>query len=240
MKPLIGLNLDVTAGPPEKVDLQTTYYQAIFAVGGIPLLVPPMPDEDLEDVLDTLSGIVLCGGIDYSPARYGEEAGPKSQLVHPKRDDFDFRLFHRAVNRKQMPLLGICAGCQLMNVAFGGSLVQDIELDLPPSTVKHTGQAGWKVRDWHDIEFTPGSRLHNIYKINRLSVPTNHHQGIKVVGQGLKAAAHADDGQIEALEVADGKFVLSVMWHPERHFPGNEALFKEFLMHAKVAVPERR
>jgi putative glutamine amidotransferase len=236
MKPLIGLNLDVSAGPPEQVELLTTYYEPIFAVGGIPVLLPPMPDDDLEEILGGLSGLVLIGGNDYSPRRYGQDLGPKTKLVHTKREDFDFRLLHRALKRAQMPILGICNGCQLINIGFGGSLIQDIPSELPDSQVKHRGEAGWKVKDWHEVELVGQSKLLNIYKKQRLSVPTAHHQGIGSVGNGLKASAHAEDGLVEALEAPDHPFIVGVQWHPERDFTGNEALFKEFLSKARATA----
>src|SRR5579883_482876 len=108
MKPLIGLNLDIVPGPPEKAELQTTYFDWILSHGGIPILVPPIPEDDLQEVLARLGGLVLIGGDDYSPSLYGEKPGAKLDIMHPRREDFDLRLIAQALKRRDFPILGIC------------------------------------------------------------------------------------------------------------------------------------
>lgn len=229
MKPLIGLNLDISPGPPEQAQIQTRYCEPILASGGIPILLAPMPDSDLEEVLARLDGIVLIGGDDYSPQLYGEFASANVKLVDPVREDFDLRLMSRLIKSREMPVLGICGGCQLMNVGFGGSLIQDIVTQIPSSPVKHSGEPGWKVKDWHEVEVESDSQLFRIYKKQRFTVPTAHHQAIKVVGNGLKAVARTDDGIVEAVEAPSRSFMFGVQWHPERDYAGNEPLFREFI-----------
>jgi putative glutamine amidotransferase len=237
MKPLIGINLDIQAGPPSRARVKTNYYEAISAAGGIPILIPPMSDSDLDELFPRLSGILLIGGLDYSPSLYGEEPCSTVELVAQTREDFDFRLLKRALRSKRdVPLLGICGGCQALNISLGGSLIQDIPSALPQSTVKHA-KPGSPEADIHKhpIKFERGTRLASIYNLERIEVPTAHHQAIKTLGKGLRAAAWADDGIIEALEAPERRFTLGVQWHPERDFLGNQLLFKEFVTEASAS-----
>ena len=233
MKPLIGMNLDIYVGPPRKIGTYVTYHEAIIASGGIPLLLPPLPESDLDFVLDKLDGVMLIGGDDYSPSLYGEEPYPTIALMDAQREAFDLALIRHLMKRPQMPVLGLCAGEQLMNIVFGGSLIQNIKTDVPQSAVKHVGEAGWKVKDWHEVQFESGSKLIDIYKKQRLNVPTAHNQGVKVVGKGLKASAFTDDGVVEAVEAVDYNFMIGVEWHPERDLAGNKALFDAFIAAAQ-------
>jgi len=235
MKPLIGMNMDISAGPPRKIWAYATYHEAIIANGGIPIFLAPVTEHDIKCIVDRLDGLVLIGGDDYSPQLYGESAHPSVELIDPERESFDFALMNYIRDKKELPVLGLCNGAQLMNIAFGGSLVQDICSEMPNSKVKHKGEAGWKVKDWHEVVFEAGSRLKDIYQKERLNVPTAHHQGIKTLGKGLKSAARTDDGWIEALEAPEYRFAIGVQWHPERDLIGNEPLFKAFLAAAKVA-----
>lgn len=240
MKPLIGINMDI-AEPPEaapEASVQIPYYEAVEKAGGIPVILPPMPEPDLEQVVSGLHGVLLIGGPDYSPDNYGEERHETCNLLHPRREEFDLRLAALAI--KRLPVLGICGGCQLLNISLGGSLIQDIPSHAPDSQVVHVSRNGWKEGfSVHAVELSPGSRLAGIYRTGRLPVPTSHHQAVKALGAGLQACAFADDGIIEAIELAGAPFVLGVQWHPERDFAGNRALFVEFIA-AAVKVMENR
>ncbi len=239
MKPLIGVNLDVTAGPPQEVRLQTYYYEAVTKAGGIPVLLPPMSDDDLEEVLQTLNGIMLIGGLDYSPLRYASHQSPTVEVAHPLREDFDFRLASRTQSSK-MPVLGICAGLQLLNVSMGGSLIQDINEELGHTDVNHASKNGWiDGFTRHDVIITESSYLRRIYGAERISVPTSHHQAVKALAKDLTVTAHADDGVIEAFECNDKPFFIGVQWHPERDFDGNRPLFEEFVKSAALVGATR-
>lgn len=239
MKPLIGINMDVEAGPPAKASIQNLYIQAVQKAGGIALAIPPMPDEDLKELVAKLNGLVLIGGRDYSPTRYGEEACPKVQQIDSSREDFDFRLINMTLQDTHMPVLGICAGCQLLNIALGGSLMQDIPSDLPDSSVHHSLPPGKTLADFpegfmrHSVNIFPDSQLASMYP-KQLTVPTSHHQGIKDLGKGLKATANADDEIIEAVELVSRPFTIGVQWHPERDYAGNKKLFEEFIKACKT------
>ena len=189
-----------------------------------------MPDSDLDVVLSRLNGLLLIGGPDYCPTRYGEEVTEKVHLIDPVREDFDFRLVDSVLNKSEMPILGICGGCQLLNIALGGSLFQHIEDD----EVVHSNESGWsKDPRKHDVVVKPDTLLATIYVDQRISVPTSHHQAVKDVGRDLKVCANADDGVIEAIEHSLRPFTLGVQWHPERDFASNRSIFEQFIEHSQ-------
>jgi len=238
MKPLIGINLDILDGPPALARVRCDYYEAILNAGGVPVLIPPMPDSDLDQMLALLNGLMLIGGLDYSPKLYGEDPCQAVELIHHKREQFDLQLVRRAFQGRDIPLLGICAGCQVLNISLGGSLIQDIKTELPESAVHHAqSDSSHNGVHKHHIELEEGTRLSGIYKIKNLDVPSNHHQAVKTLGQGLRASARAEDGIIEAFEAPDRLFTIGVQWHPERDFSLNQGLFKEFVLQAsRMAV----
>ena len=230
MKPLIGINLDIKEGPPEEARIQITYTDAIVQSGGIPVLLPPMPEADLLEVVRRLDGMMLIGGPDYCPSLYKEEADKTVELVNAKRQDFDLRLLRLALKQANMPVLGVCAGAQLLNIELGGSLVQDIKSSFHDSSIEHSTENGWvNGYNKHDIKVHADSILAGLYKVDRLAVPTSHHQSVKDLGTGLKVTATADDGVIEAIELKDSKFVVGVQWHPERDYPTNKPLFDRLI-----------
>ncbi len=230
MKPIIGINVDIKKGPPPEASLQTPYLESIHKSGGIPLMIPPMSDDDVQAVLAKIDGIMFIGGADYSPKRYNEEPDETVKLIDSTRDDFDFRLLKNVLDRRDMPILGICLGCQLLNVGLGGSLIQDIKKRFPQSEVMHASPNGWQDGfNRHDVNLVKGTRVHEIYGIERLTVSTSHHQAVNAVGKGLTVAAHCDDGVIEAVELPDRRFVIGVQWHPERDYDGSKNLFDKFV-----------
>lgn len=248
MKPVIGINVDVTAGPPEEARVQALYFDAVRLAGGVPLLVPPMPDEDLKIALERLDGLMFIGGYDYCPSKYGEEvldeetkAKLNVELAHERRQDFDFKLIRMALGIEELPILGICAGEQLLNVELGGTLVTDIVHQMPESNVLHASKNGWQDGfKRHEVVLEAKSALASIYKNTRIDVPTSHHQAVDKPGRGLTIAARADDGVIEAVEMEDRKFVIGVQWHPERDFEGNRSLFEAFVQQCSKPVAHSR
>lgn len=233
MKPLIGLNLDIKAGPPPTASIQATYYQAVAESGGIPILIPPMSQPDTEDLLRKMQGLVLIGGDDYSPDLYGETTHMSCSLLDPTRQEFDLRLVKTAITQTKIPILGICGGCQLLNICLGGSLIQDIKSEIPNSQVTHTNPDGWHSGfARHNVLVITPSLLQEIYATSQISITSSHHQAVKVLGSGLKATAHAEDGVIEAIELPTRPFTLGVQWHPERDLTGNQLLFRAFISRA--------
>ncbi|HEY9785765.1 MAG TPA: gamma-glutamyl-gamma-aminobutyrate hydrolase family protein [Candidatus Obscuribacterales bacterium] len=246
MKPIVGINVDITAGPPREARVQSFYFEAVERAGGIPLLVPPMPDEDLDSVLKRLNGILLIGGLDYCPSTYGEELSDeekrelKVEIAHEMRHDFDFRLVKRTLEETRLPILGICAGCQLLNISLGGSLIPDIVSHLPDSEVRHASPNGWNEGfNKHAVKLKPNTMVARIYKQEEVVVPTSHHQAVSRLGQGLEATAYAEDGIIEAVELSGRPFTIGVQWHPERDFAGNRLLFEEFVKECAQLVMAR-
>jgi putative glutamine amidotransferase len=241
MKPLIGINLDIKAGPPEEARIQTTYTDAIVKSGGIPILLPPMPDEDLAEVVKRLDGLMLIGGPDYCPSLYKEEADETVELINARRQSFDLNLMRAALKRANMPLLGVCGGAQLLNIELGGSLVQDIKSAFADSKVEHNTVNGWKNGyNKHDVRLEKDSIIAGIYRVERLAVPTSHHQSVKDLGSGLKVTALADDGVIEAIELIESEFVVGVQWHPERDYETNKPLFDRLISASRERIGSQR
>lgn len=227
-KPLIGINLDVSQRTLRTCSIEENYVQVIRKSGGNPILLPPMPDQDLDSAISALSGLVLIGGPDYSPALYGEFQHNEVQCMDDERQVFDSALVRVALHDFNLPILGICAGSQLLNIDLGGTLIQHIPSLVPQSTVEHR----WLDRStlhYHNVNLEDGSKLSSIYKTTRFRVPTSHHQAVKRLGEGLRVAARADDGVIEALELIGDRFVVGVQWHPERDFQRNQVLFQSFI-----------
>jgi len=235
MRPIIGITSDYNGGDrPEfggKIPtcfLRDRYVRAIEATGGIPLILPPLasPSKSARSILERIDGLLLTGsGPDIDPEIYGERRRFPFKTVHPKRFLLERELVRQA-KKKGMPILGICGGMQLMNVAAGGSLYQDIKGQIPKA-MQH--QRGGKPA--HLIEIKQGTLLSKILKGSTLRVNSAHHQGVKQVAPGYVVNAEADDGVIEGIEAVGYPFVLGVQWHPEFLNPDDqsETLFKAFL-----------
>ncbi|NKE69772.1 gamma-glutamyl-gamma-aminobutyrate hydrolase family protein [Candidatus Manganitrophus noduliformans] len=235
MRPIIGITSDYNDGDrPEfggKIPtcfLRDRYVHAIEATGGIPMILPPLasPSNSARSILERIDGLLLTGsGPDIDPEIYGEFRRFPFKTVHPKRFLLERELVRQA-KKKGMPILGICGGMQLMNVAAGGSLYQDIKGQIPKA-MQH--QRGGKPA--HLIEVKQGTLLSKILKGDRLRVNSAHHQGVKQVAPGYVVNAEADDGVIEGIEAVGYPFVLGVQWHPEFLNPDDQSttLFKAFL-----------
>ncbi len=189
---------------------QRTYSRGVADAGGLPLILPPddRVTEAPDQLLDMLDGIVLAGGSDIDPASYGAEPDPHTKGSWPERDRFELALARGALDR-DMPVLGICRGMQLLNVACGGTLEQhvaDAELHLhTPGTFSD-----------HDVRLEAGSLAARAVGAEHVSVRSHHHQGVGRLGDGLVATGWADPGEtIEAVEAADRRWALGILWHTE-------------------------
>lgn len=180
------------------------YPRLVQRSGGLPALLPPGDPATAAATVARLDGLVIAGGADVAPARYGAEPHPRTGPPSLDRDAWELALIEAAL-ADGVPLLGICRGLQLLNVALGGTLVQHLD--------GHSGPPG--VFDWHDIKPVPGTLLGSALP-EPVAVPTYHHQAVDRLGSGLVASAYAEDGTIEGLELPNGRgFALAVQWHPE-------------------------
>jgi gamma-glutamyl-gamma-aminobutyrate hydrolase PuuD len=200
------------------------YVRAVERAGGRALLVPPSHD-GVEETLESLDGLIFSGGSDLDPELYGQEAHAETSDVVRNRDTAELALLEAALER-DMPVLAICRGSQVLNVARGGDLVQHLPDVVGDEKHKHTPGT---FAD-HDVSVEDGSRLASVLG-ERAPVKSHHHQGFGKVGEGLRVVAHAEDGTIEAVEDPTRRFVLGVLWHPEA---GEDArLFEELVREAE-------
>ncbi|HEX7052276.1 MAG TPA: gamma-glutamyl-gamma-aminobutyrate hydrolase family protein [Longimicrobiales bacterium] len=219
MRPLVAVTTTLVpeAGPYRRpqISLYEIYVRVLERIGLTTILVTPTHREaSLPVLLDRCDGLVLTGGEDIDPARYGEAPLPGLGLVNPARDAAELTTLNLALER-ELPVLGICRGCQLINVGMGGTLYQDLATQAP-SRVRHRQVESWESRT-HRIRIVPGSRLAQTVAREVLLINSFHHQGIKDVAPGLVITATAEDGAIEAVESAGEPWILGVQWHPERH-----------------------
>lgn len=207
--------------------LDRLYARAIEGAGGWPVLLPCLRGAAAaRALLGLLDGLLLTGGTDVNPRRWGERKHPRAVLLPPEREESDFLAIREAL-RRDLPLLGICCGCQELNVALGGSIHQ--HLPGLPGAGRHAGG----VR--HPVDLLRGSRLRRILGAGRITVNSYHHQACRRPGRGLVVAARSPDGVVEAVESARHRFAIGVQWHPER-LPGDprqRALFRRFVAEAR-------
>lgn len=213
------MNLDFEDGVSPRSYIRHTYYDAIWAAGGNPVLIAPIVEEAfLDHWVSEVDGLVLTGGDDLDPALYGATPHPKNVHSAPRRQAFDLALTRRALERG-VPLLGICAGLQTLNVALGGDLIQDIPSLVPEALCHHTHDPRRPAE--HEVRIEPGSRLASLLGgAERIVANSAHHQSVGRVGRGLRAVAFAPDGVVEGIERAqsngDEPLCVAVQWHPER------------------------
>jgi putative glutamine amidotransferase len=236
MKPVVGITTYLTRARFESWEEDTAlvpadYVRAIERAGGRALLVPPS-DEAVEETLDALDGMIFSGGADLDPQLYGQEAHPETKGVVPERDRGELALLQAALAR-DMPVLAVCRGSQVLNVALGGDLVQHLPEVVGDEKHKHTPG---EYAD-HDVTVEPETRLGSLLG-DRAPVKSHHHQGFGRLGEGLREAAHAEDGTLEALEDPSRRFALGVLWHPEAGEDGR--LFEELVDEARRYREERR
>jgi putative glutamine amidotransferase len=235
MRPLVGITSyaeearwGVWEAPAALIPL--SYVQAIERAGGRPLLVPPSL-EGLDETLDALDGLLFSGGSDLDPDTYGADAHPETNGVRPERDRAELALLEAALAR-DLPVLAVCRGSQVLNVARGGDLVQHLPEVVGHERHKHTPG----VFADHDVEVLPGTMLRELVG-EHAPVKSHHHQGFGTIGAGLRASARAEDGTVEALEDPSRRFALGVLWHPEAG--EDAALFEALVAEARRYREER-
>lgn len=222
----------IESGGVLRHQLPVAYTQALLPHGLMPLLIPSdLSIEALRSLYERMDGILLSGGGDVSPERYGGPWHERVYGVDPLRDETELHLIEWAL-ADDKALLGICRGLQILNVALGGSLIGDIPSEVG-SEVLHSlgGEAENRPRLLHSVSVEPNSRLHQISGQGEFAVNSIHHQGIQRLADRLKPSAYAPDGVVEAVEVPEAHFVMAVQWHPEEivaHSASAPALFAAF------------
>jgi putative glutamine amidotransferase len=222
--------------PQPEIVLGVVYARAVEQAGGVPVVLPPLAARDVSPLVDQLAGICVSGGPDIDPAVYGSDRHPQLGPVEPELDAFELAVVRRA-DALGLPVLGICRGCQVLNVARGGTLHQHVP-DVSDGSVSHRQTESGRTTT-HDIRLEPGSRLASIVGPEDLPVNAFHHQAVDRLGRGLRAVAWAADGIVEAIE-GDG-FYLGVQWHVETlvHLERHARVF-EALVDAASGVRARR
>ncbi|MBI3826750.1 MAG: gamma-glutamyl-gamma-aminobutyrate hydrolase family protein [Candidatus Rokubacteria bacterium] len=241
--PRIGITTSITTdgSSPERAFVNSTYIRAVQQAGGLPILLPPQLEPWARQALhEMIDGLLLTGGGDVDPAQFHETPHEKTSDVSRERDGLELDLARRAVDRA-VPLLAICRGLQVLNVALGGSLVQDIPTETS-STVDHSQKARQKTaRDEpvHPVKVADGTRLAAILGGPEVEVNSFHHQALKRLGRGLKPVAWAPDDTVEGVEMPQARaLVVGVQWHPEElvdRDPAARSLFRALVEAAAAA-----
>jgi len=195
--------------------LARMYVEAVAQSGGAPVIIPPhIPKDHLRSIFERIDGLLISGGGDIAPAFYGEADSGLLWHIDEQRDQAEISLASWALS-EALPVLGICRGIQVLNVAAGGTLVQDIATQTG-STITHSRVAGDSMSIIsHVVNITEGTRLAEIFGAGELAVNSAHHQAVKDLGKGLTITAHAPDNTVEGIEAPNHPFYLGVQWHPE-------------------------
>lgn len=234
MYPLIGITTSYD-NENKKASLNRGYFRAVQQAGGIPVPVLPLDDSEiLLRLLERIDGIIFSGGPDVDPFYFHEEPHPNTGDICPERDEAEVFLARECMRRAK-PMLGICRGIQLLNIALGGSIYQDI-----PSQIKKPLKHRQDAPRWyptHEVEIIcEGSILFKIFDRNRIRVNSFHHQSVKDIGPDFKVTAVAPDGVIEAIEAKDRDiFCMGVQWHPEEMWQKDPLQFKLFQRFVEIA-----
>ena len=230
-KPLIGIvmNYDDTGSYFSKYPwyaLRENYFDSIRNAGGAPIALPYHLDS-IPEYIDAIDGLIISGGEDYPPEFYGEKpVGDTLKLLKGGRSEFDLKLLDAAL-KKDMPVLGICAGEQAINIYFGGTLIQHIP-DSVPDALNHM-KPNPPHEMSHSVDIVDGTLLKQCVGVSQYDVNSAHHQAVRVVGKGLVVNARSKDGIIEGVEHPDYAFCVGVEWHPEFELNEDKALMKAFV-----------
>ncbi len=240
-KPVIGISASIIVDQGgmfpgyKRAYVNNDYVEAVAKNGGVPLIIPFGLDKELIDAqVDIIDGLILSGGHDVAPHNYGEEPHQKLGEIFPERDEFDFHLFKKA-KEKNIPILGICRGTQIINVYEGGTLYQDLSL-IDAEVVYKPSQGHSPELRTHSINMKDSSVIANVCNKKQTMVNSFHHQAIKDVAKGYKVTAKAGDGVVECIESENYSFCVGVQWHPEMLFRVDEDmsnLFKTFINESK-------
>jgi len=241
MKPIIG----ITPSPSEdefshglfyRYALSSNYTEAIEAAGGVPLIIPPQHD-NIEEILSVVDGLLLSGGGDIDPALYGDDSvHEKTYGIHEGRDTLEMALTNGAIAR-DLPTLCICRGIQVLNVALGGNLIQDIADQYSDEIQHRQHEKGIAASEpSHEVRAERDSLLGDVYESESLQTNSFHHQGLKDISPELRAIGTAADGVVESVERPASTWMLGVQWHPEMMFKAHPEHLKPFVGLVKAAT----
>jgi len=231
----------IPEGLPNSVVMNQRYYHAVASAGAAPVLIPLLDDLDtLRAIYERMDGILIPGGVDMDPATFGEKPHERLGRIDPARDRVELQLVKWAVDDRKA-VLGLCRGLQVINVALGGTLYQDLDAEFP-NGIKHDyfPTHGYS-RDHlaHDVAVEAGSRVRHALTTSAVPVNSMHHQGIKTLASSLVASAVAPDGLIEAAESMSDSYIVGVQWHPEvfeLSEPSSGILFMDFVQAAAAGA----
>ena len=239
--PIIGVFADTMScnkggfGDVTRQYINAAYISAVEDAGAVPFIIPVSSDlEKTKKLIDLCDGLLFPGGEDIDPGYYGENPHKNLGEIRPEVDKFLFHSLLYALEQRK-PALGICKGMQMMVVATGGSLYQDIYSQREEETFLHC-QSGRRTYGVHQVQIDKDSRLFQILETEQIATNSMHHQSVRTLGKGLHLSAHTEDGIVEAVESLDGR-LIGVQWHPEEMVPESDAmkrLFKNLVQRASV------
>ena len=220
MKPLIGItSFQELNGANNMISVDDEH--AILRAGGMPMMLPTLEnDADIEEIVQSIDGLYLTGGYDIDPTLFGEEPHPKLGVIVPLRDAFEIKIVRKFLELDK-PVFGVCRGCQILNIAVGGDMYQDMESQVGHELLQHK-QLAPKTHGSHFIDVPRGTLLHQVTGSERFKVNSRHHQSNRNVPSPLRVSGIASDGIIEAIESEKHSFVLAVQWHPESMAVGGD------------------
>ncbi|AIY06523.1 gamma-glutamyl-gamma-aminobutyrate hydrolase [Planococcus sp. PAMC 21323] len=213
MKPIIGVTASLELGR-DYYGIELADTEAIFAAGGLPVMLPHLVEEaDLDEIAEHIDGLFLAGGYDIDPTLFDEEPHPNLGVIIPSRDAFELALAKKVMAMNK-PILGVCRGAQILNIAVGGDMYQDITMQVKDDLLQHQQKAP-KFHGSHFIDITEGSLLNRLTGKMRIKVNSRHHQANRLVPAPFVVSGKASDGMVEAIESTQHHFILGVQWHPE-------------------------
>ena len=238
VRPLIGISSYARGGQRLSFSVPCEYVDAVRKAGGVPVVLPPILGP-VSEALDVVSGLILPGGGDINPEQYGGDEHEANYGICHERDHFELVLARSALERRDLPIVCVCRGMQILNVALGGDLIAHVP-DVYGSKVVHRSPDVQPVP--HDVRIAPESRLAAMYGRAMVTVQSVHHQAVGRLGDGLRAVAWAEDGLVEAVESERHAFVVGVQWHPELDWETDDAsvgVFRALVERSKSYAAER-
>ena len=234
LKPVIGVTSNIREERLLTIGMDNVH--SIIKAGGAPIVLPNIRDNQAIDrMVERLDGLLITGGGDIDPTLFGEEPIPQLGEICPDRDYFEMSLIQKCLEQNK-PILGICRGCQILNVSIGGDIFQDIYAQHSEPLLQHYQKAP-RYHTSHFVDITENSKLRAIMGESRIKVNSYHHQAVKTLGTGYEVCAISSDGIIEAFECKESKFVIGVQWHPENMMRKDEnssvKLFQAFVQACK-------